>query len=646
MRRAALMTLALLAQACAGAPDRSRVWVHDLSIVGIRHVNEKALRAALMTQRSRGGSSSGKQPFDAFAFRLDAQRIERFYQMRGFFDAHVVSTSIRPAARGKAVDVEIDIDEGPATKLRTAKLEGIDTLGEQAQDVAKRFHLKKGQLFDHASYLADRVELVGRLRDLGYPWATIDGDAIVDRDHHVADITLRVTPGALARIGRVIIVGTKAVRGDLLARHAGLRPGALATSDLLESAHSSLYNLRLFSSVKLELKHSTEHDELADVLVSVQEAPLHEWRVGFGLSLDQQRTEVRGRVLYDQRYLFHGLREIHLRFEPAYTALPAFWNPLRHGPAATLEAQFSQLDLIRAPDELRLTVAYDLGIEYAFAYHGPRAQLAYSRKLWRDRLQLGLSYNFNQLLFFKTDPALLVDEAEAARRYGYVDPYRLAWLAEEATLDLRDRPFDTRRGAYFAARVEEGGVYTGSRFTYEKLETEARGYLPLGSRVVVAARTSFGHIFVHGDTGSPTTRRFYLGGQDSHRGFNYNRLSSQIVSGLPGTPSLPIGGDQMFLTQVELRIHAVRLLGYWMQIAAFVDAGDVAAPTGSPKDRLDLSRLHYAVGGGLRYQTIIGTLRADVGVRLNRLRPFEDDGTANPDPGHRVAIHLSIGEPF
>jgi len=63
-------------------------------------------------------------------------------------------------------------------------------------------------------------------------------------------------------------------------------------------------------------------------------------------------------------------------------------------------------------------------------------------------------------------------------------------------------------------------------------------------------------------------------------------------------------------------------------------------------DRLDLARLHYASGGGLRYKTLIGTVRADVGVRLNRTSAMEPDGTPNPDPGSRVAFHLSIGEPF
>jgi outer membrane translocation and assembly module TamA len=163
---------------------------------------------------------------------------------------------------------------------------------------------------------------------------------------------------------------------------------------------------------------------------------------------------------------------------------------------------------------------------------------------------------------------------------------------------------------------------------------------------VIAARTEFGHLFSQGAYGSPTTRRFYLGGPESHRGFNFNRLSLQIPSGVAGNPALPIGGDEMFLTQLELRVHAVLLFGSWLELAGFMDAGDVAAPGGQPHDHIDLAQLHVAVGGGLRYKTAVGTIRADVGVRLNRLSDAEPDGRLNPDPHQPVAFHLSIGEPF
>ena len=211
---------------------------------------------------------------------------------------------------------------------------------------------------------------------------------------------------------------------------------------------------------------------------------------------------------------------------------------------------------------------------------------------------------------------------------------------------------------------------------FRSLLPEARGYLPLGGRVVLAARLQFGQMFVQGERGTPITRRFYLGGPGSHRGFGFNRLSYQVTSQRIEDQArdcneksdcpellLPVGGDQLLLAQAELRVQLFRLFGQWVSAAAFFDAGDVAAPQCVTPSQdaaqiahdcprlpylgaVDLRRLHLATGGGLRYKTVVGTLRFDLGVRLNRLDELEPDGVQNPDPGARFAYHISIGEAF
>lgn len=620
---------------CAHVATDLRPRVRRLTFAGLRHVDEADLRDKLNT---------GKY-FDPFAFRLDLRRIEAYYRARGFFDARVVSTDVQSLPRNR-VDVVINLDEGPATKLSAVTLSGLDTMGDEAREIRSQFVLRKGQLFDHAFYLRQKDKIETALKQLGYAFAVVTGKILVDRDRRQATVALQVESGPRATLGAVEVRGLQRIDARKLLRHAGLVLGAPFSLDALTDARAKLSNLRLFSLVELDYHADPQHPDVADPVLTVKEGTFRAWRVGAGVSFDLSRMEVRGRLLHTRRYFLDGLRTLELRLEPAYVSLPNFWQPVRYGAAATAEAQFTQLDLFSPRDQLKVTVGYDLGLEYAFQYHGPRAQVGYSRTFFHDRLSAGLSYNFDEFFFFDTDPALLVDPVLASKAYGYLNPYRLGWWYEELALDLRDHALDARRGGYFALRGEEGGVYSGGAFTYEKLEGEVRGYLSLGSRVVVAARTEFGQIFVQGDTGSPITRRFYLGGPDSHRGFNYNRLSLQIPSGIAGSPALPVGGDEMFLTQLELRVKAVRLFGAWLEAAGFADAGDVASPTGQRFDHLDLTELHYAVGGGLRYKTLIGTIRTDVGVRLNRLSPTEADGRPNPDPGQRVTLHISIGEPF
>jgi translocation and assembly module TamA len=646
LRGARIVIVAVLASACAHKQADSRPWVRTLVLHGVHHVDERDLERYLVTEQTAHLAWAAKKPFDPFALKLDVATIESYYRAHGFYDARVTATDVNPADKPNAVNVEIFVDEGVATKIERVKVEGLDVIGDDAKPIFRNLDLRRGQIFDHARYEAEKGEMRQRMRTLGYAWAEVAGDVVVDRDRHIADVTLKTDPGLKATVRNVEVHGAYEVDRKLYIKRSLIREGELVTPEMLETARAKLYNLGFLSSVRIDYAHNALHPEQADVTLALTEGAVNEWRLGLGVTLELQRSELRGRAEYTRYHWLGGLRRLRLRAEPAYVFVPAFWNPLRQGPAGTVEAELTQLDLGLPPDELHLVAGYDLGVEYAFQFHGPRASVGYARNFLHDRLQVSAGYDFQYLLFFGVDPALLADRALSARDYGWVDPYRLAWLEEALTFDVRDQPLDTRRGGWFSVRAEEGGVWTGGAFDYEKLIAEARGYYPFFGRIVVAARTEFGHLFSQGGNGSPTTRRFYLGGPESHRGFNFNRLSLQIPSGTTGNPALPIGGDEMFLTQLELRVRAVRLYGSWLEVAGFLDAGDVAAPGGQPHDHIDLTELHVAVGGGLRYKTVVGTIRADVGVRLNRLSDFEADGRPNPDPHQPVAFHLSIGEPF
>jgi hypothetical protein len=360
-------------------------------------------------------------------------------------------------------------------------------------------------------------------------------------------------------------------------------------------------------------------------------------------------------VSYTRRNWLGGLRTLTLRLEPAWVAVPDFWNPQRNGPAGLAEVHLVQPDWPLPQAALELVVGYDVGLDYAYQFHGPRASIGLQGGFWGDRVLLGASYHFQLLQFFNTDPVILDDPTLAGRLFGYTNPYRLAWLQQDVALDLRDHPLDAHQGIYVGTTFEEGGVYTGGAFSYEKIVPELRAYAPLGTRFTLAGRFLFGQLFTQDELGSPITRRFYLGGSNSQRGFNYDRLSPQVPSGKPGDSAIPIGGDQMVLVSAELRAEVVRIGGRWLVLVAFVDGGDVGGPSCggasscrrvSARSTVDWGDLHWAAGGGLRYRTVIGSVRADLGVRLNRLAAVEPDGARNPDPGQRFAFHLSLGEAF
>jgi outer membrane translocation and assembly module TamA len=143
-----------------------------------------------------------------------------------------------------------------------------------------------------------------------------------------------------------------------------------------------------------------------------------------------------------------------------------------------------------------------------------------------------------------------------------------------------------------------------------------------------------------GANGAPLTQRFFGGGATGQRGFAYRRMSPEARTSKGDR--VPVGGEGLIESSIETRIGLTEIKGNWLDLGLFLDAGD-CTPTWR---ELEVTNLNYAAGAGLRYDTVVGSLRFDVGVRLNRLEQAGVDGLGNPDPGQRFAIHLSLGEAF
>ena len=92
----------------------------------------------------------------------------------------------------------------------------------------------------------------------------------------------------------------------------------------------------------------------------------------------------------------------------------------------------------------------------------------------------------------------------------------------------------------------------------------------------------------------------------------------------------------MLETSGELRLRVTKVFKNWMSVIVFVDAADVTEKLAE----LNPFDLHVAIGCGVSYETPIGPVRADLGVRVNRTGPDE------PAAGSRFAFHLAMGETF
>ncbi|HJZ86759.1 MAG TPA: POTRA domain-containing protein [Polyangia bacterium] len=616
----------LLWAACAHEAADGRSRVHDVRVSGCHALSERELLDGLVTHRS--GLLGAPGFFDPAALDVDLERVQSFYALHGYFDARVVGQEVR-ARRDGSVDVIIRVNEGAATHIEELVVEGL--AGVRGADVDRALALAPGQVFDHARYEAAKQDLLEQLRSHGYAYAHVGGEVLIDRERHAARVRLTAAPGPQVHFGEPRFVGNGDLPEHALARRVTWQAGEIYHPEDLHTTEARLYDLGVFSSVRLDLP--LDPQPVANVTIAVEPGPLHALRLGGGAGIERQRYEARGRVELSWRNFLGGLRTLRLKLRPAYVVVPSIFDPKQDGFAADADLELVQPDLLKTNLTARALVGYDLGLQEGFRYHGPRLQAGLERPWFHDHFLLGGSWNLQYLNFFDIDPEVF-DPSLTPLGLGFVNPYRVAWLEELAQLELRDRPLDPRAGAYLAVRAEEGLPEVGSDFSYFKLTPEARGYMPVSPRIVLALRGLLGWLRPDGGD-SPVTRRYALGGPSSHRGFGFGRLAPQVLD-MRTNQYIPVGGNGELLLSLEGRLDLFRAFGNWIELATFVDAGDVTPRV----EELDLSDLHVAAGGSIEYHTPIGHFRGGIGVRLNRLE------MPNPDPGERLAFHISVGEAF
>ncbi len=596
--------------------------VAEVIVVGNENIPASKILRGLGTRPPSGWIWVQRAEYDPVILEADRKRIESFYARQGFFSARVVDTDVQAVRVGK-FSVRIVIDEGEPSRIASILITGTERLAEdERRALDEQLDLAPGDVFVHERYQHAKKRLEQKLANRGFAHARVGGRVEVDREQRSVRIEFQVDAGPRVRFGSTSISGLERLPESSVRTRIAWEENETFDPARIELTRKRLFLLGHFNSIRFDYP-TEDRPDVADMHLVLGEGTSHEIKLGVGTGIDRAQYQFRARVDYSLRGFLHPLTTLRVNLRPAYMFLPDVTDGSdQNGFGGEAIIGVDQEDF-HAP---RLRVGLDLGYTVSgtqvYRLHGLRCRLSADRPLLDDRLIASLGYQFRIQSFLSANEALDLD-----------DIYRLAFLDQGLVYDGRDNPLDTRSGFYAALRLEEGSTYVGGAFDYVRATPEARGYLPLGSRVVLAARLRLGAV-IHADGQIPITQRYYAGGASSQRGFSQQRLSPFKEDDDDNT--VPVGGNVLFESSFEVRFDALRLFNSWLSIVGFVDGADVVEDVES----LDLTHLHWAAGAGMRYLTPIGPIRFDLGIRLNR------KGEGEPDPDTGFAFHFSLGEAF
>jgi outer membrane protein assembly factor BamA len=613
-----LLTVVALSAACAhGRAHRpGDEWLAKLDFEGNHRLSDKALMTGLGLHRvlQRAGA------LDPYLVQVDADRIRGEYLRRGYLD---VDVRARVERKGDAATVIYTIEEGVRAVTRTVITGLPDDV--PVAEVRAQLPLVDGRPFDYDAYDQAKPLLLAVVQDAGYAHARLEASVVADRATHTATIELAYTPGPRCTFGTVDVAGVTGELARAVRERVTFTPGQVYSARALVQTQRNLYGLGRFSTVQIQPSPGT--GDVVGVHIAVAESARREISLGGGVGTDPTSYELRGRAGYSIAGWPFPLDTAAVDLRPAYAVLR---DGSKYEPRIRALAKLERLDLFWTYTRTSVEGGYNYLTVEAYTTYGPLARLGFETPLGTSKLLLRVGWGFESVGF--RGISSLIDPALRAQ-LGIDHHERIGSYQQGLVVDLRDHPIEPTRGGYGELRTMEGTKYAGSAYDYFSLASDLRGYAPLVSGAVLAAHARYAAIY--GDV--PATERLFAGGTNSQRGFSERRLAPSVTGEIDGTThTVPYGGAARFETSLEARIPITTVKQMPLGVAVFLDGGDVTETPAA----LDLSHLHWAIGGGLRLKTLVGPVRLDIGYRLNRTGPRE------PDPGSHYAYHLTIGEAF
>jgi outer membrane protein insertion porin family/translocation and assembly module TamA len=618
-----------LAAALTACNQEGAVTVHRITFNGLRAVDSARLKAVLATRENAKVPLVGwelpwgrKHSFDRSRIEADLRRIEAFCADRGFPDARVTGVDIRPNPNQDAVDVVITVEEGQPVLVSSVDFVGFDQIPENhLENLRSGVPVKVGRPRDRQVVLTSREMALNELRDHGFPYARVDTAEDDGPTGKTAAITFNANPGLMAVFGPLTIQNNnRSVSDEVVLRELTIKPGDLYRRSAVQESQRRLYNLALFQFVSIQPANPERQDAEVPMRVAVAEG--NHQRVNFGVGYG---TEEKARA---------DIEYAHVNFLGAARSagFQARWSSLDRG----VRAQFSQPYFIRRGVSLGAEAQqwYTYTPAYQSVITGGNVTISQrlgSQSSWS--LSLTREHSTSSIADAVRDDPSLIDDLIALG----LDP---ATGTQEGTLvalglDLRhstaDNLLNARRGYQANVHVEEAGYGVPGTFNYYLVTAEGRHYLPLGDDFVVATRLQLGNIDAadNGGVDVPFSKKFFLGGASTLRGWGRYEVSPI------GTSGFPVGGNSLLGASAELRARLKGSLGGVL----FLDAGNVWAD----EWRMRLDDLRYAAGIGLRYSTPVGPIRFDLGYQLNPIPGLLVSGAPQR---RRLRFHFSIGQAF
>jgi len=587
-----------------------KVRIRAITFVGNKEIKSSALRKKMETARWQWWSFlTGSGKFEDKEFEDDLEKLRDFYREKGYLDIEIDSTKITFSyPNPRSMVITIPVQEGKQYRIGDVSVSGNKLF---PSDVLVRVaRVRPGDVFAPKK-LDEEIE---RMSNFYGQFGYLDTEVRLLRRPNVTtgaiDIEFQIEESGKFIVESVEIEGNTKTKSIVVLREILLAPGDVFDSVRMETSRLRLENTRFFEDVDVRAE-PTNIPNRKNLKISFKEGRTGNLTFGAGYSsleravfyveLTQSNFD-----LFNRRSVFQG-----------------------DGQKFRLKAQLGSRssELVLAFEEPFL---FEKELNFGFQIFRQRSDYTssyydeihqgfevYLRKRLIELVTGRLSYSLQNVEIFNVDPSVI-------EIFGGLGKTRISKVGLILERDTRNNLLTPSRGSNLQGIFEVAGGPFGGDVDYYKLEGRLAQYFPLfepqNQVLEIVARA--GVVKEFGDTTAvPIYDRFFLGGQNTLRGFEYRDVGPKATFGEP------LGGKSYGYLSLEYSADIVAP----MRFALFYDAGFVNKGSFD----FDPSGYNDNFGFGIRFFLLGQPMRIDYGIPLTTDKVNDKGGQFNFTFGSR-----------
>ncbi|MDF1591710.1 MAG: outer membrane protein assembly factor BamA [Desulfobacterales bacterium] len=556
--------------------EGAKIRIEKITFIGNNAYSEKDLKGLMQT--SEKGfffwlTSSGE--LNKENLNQDAAKLAAFYHNKGYVDAKIGEPQVE--FKDTWIEITFRIEEGAQYGVGAVDISGDLILPKE--DLLKKVKILNEKFYNREIIRNDVLYLSDLYSDEGYAYANISPAVDKDPEKRIVNIIYQINKGRQVYFERILIGGNTKTRDKVIRRELQVYEQELYSGSRLKRGVRNLYRLDYFEDIKVATAKGDSDDSIL-LKIDVTEKPTGAFTFGGGYSslqdffvtasITQRNFLGRGQTLKLQGEIGGRSDQYTLSFtEPWLFDIP-------------LSAGFD---------------IYSWNYDYdTYEKDSLGGALRFSYRVF-DFTRAGITYKYDRadISDITEDAADSIKELEGINITSSITTY--------INYDSRDRQFNPTEGSDHSLSFQYAGL--GGNIGFSKITAETGWYIPLFWGVVN---------FLHGKAGSvtensgmllPDYEKFYLGGMNSMRGFDWRGIHAIDENGDE------IGGEKFVQFNFEILIPLVKKQG--LVGVLFYDTGNVYGKDES----MSLSGLRQSAGYGIRWFSPIGPIRLENGYIID-----------------------------